>query len=256
MKRHPHSRSTAFRRLTGASEVTATVQYATADGTAAAPGDYAATSGTLTFAPGVTTQPITVLVNGDTAFEPNETFAVNLNTPTNATIATGSGTGTGTLLNDDAGTADVGITKTATGGAFFAGQQMTYAITVNNAGPNAANAVVVNDILPAGATFVSAIPSQGTCSGTTTITCSIGTIGNGGNATIALTITPNAPGPLSNTATVSDAPQPDPNPANDSSTSSVTVQPASAIPLFGDFTKILLAITSAIVGLYMTKKQS
>ncbi|HEV7485554.1 MAG TPA: Calx-beta domain-containing protein [Thermoanaerobaculia bacterium] len=238
--------------LTGASEVTATVQYATADGTAAAPGDYAATSGTLTFAPGVTTQPITVLVNGDTAFEPNETFAVNLNTPANATIATGSGTGT--ILNDDAGTVDLGITKTATGGAFFAGQPMTYTIAVNNAGPNAANAVAVTDILPAGATFVSAIPSQGTCSGTTTITCSLGVIANGSNATIALKITPNTPGPLSNTTTVSAAPQPDPNPANDSATSSVTVQPASAIPLFGDFTKILFAITSAIVGLYMMKK--
>jgi uncharacterized repeat protein (TIGR01451 family) len=238
--------------LTGASEVTATVQYATANGTAVAPGDYAATSGTLTFAPGVTTQPITVLVNGDTTFEAAETFAVNLNTPSNATIAAGSGTGT--IQNDDAGTADLGITKTPTGGAFFAGQQMTYTIVVNNAGPNAANTVAVTDVLPAGTTFVSAIPSQGTCSGTTTITCTLGVIANGGNATIALKITPNTPGPLSNTTTVSAAPQPDPNPANDSATSAVTVQPASAIPLFGDFTKVLFAITSAIVGLYMTKK--
>jgi uncharacterized repeat protein (TIGR01451 family) len=251
-----NSGTTAFTftvTLTGATEQPATVQYATAPGTAVAPSDFTATSGTLNFTPGVTTQPITVLVNGDTTFEPNENFTVNLTLPVNASITTG--TGTGTIQNDDAGTADVGITKTANGGAFFAGNPISYTITATNAGPNAANAVVVTDVLPAGATFGSATPSQGSCAGTTTVTCSLGVIANGGNATITLTFTPAAAGPLSNTATISDAPQPDPNPANDSATSAVTVQPATAIPLFGDLSKVLLAITSAIVGLYMMKKQ-
>jgi len=79
---------------------TVTVNFATADGSAFAGSDYVATSGTLTFAPGTTTQPVTVNVIGDTTPEPNETFFVNLSSPTNATIATG--TGTGTILNDDA----------------------------------------------------------------------------------------------------------------------------------------------------------
>jgi len=86
--------------LSAASASTVTVNYATADGTATAPGDYAATSGTLTFAPGVTTQTVTVNVVGDTTPEGNETFTVTLSAPTNATIA--SGTGTGTILDDDA----------------------------------------------------------------------------------------------------------------------------------------------------------
>jgi CSLREA domain-containing protein len=86
--------------LSAASASTVTVNYATADGTATAPSDYAATSGTLTFAPGVTTQTITVNVVGDTTPEPNETFTVNLSTPANATIA--AGTGTGTIVDDDA----------------------------------------------------------------------------------------------------------------------------------------------------------
>src|SRR5205085_9956557 len=72
----------------------------TADGTATAPGDYAATAGVLTFNPGVTTRTITVNVGGDTTVEPNETFSVNLSSPTNASIATA--TGTGTIVNDDA----------------------------------------------------------------------------------------------------------------------------------------------------------
>src|SRR5690606_37058422 len=79
--------------------VPVTVDYATADGTATAPGDYTATNGTLTFAPGETTKTIAVPVVGDTAIEPNETFFVNLSNPTNATIADGQGIGT--ITNDD-----------------------------------------------------------------------------------------------------------------------------------------------------------
>src|SRR5438034_311560 len=55
-----------------------TVTYATSNSSAVAPGDYAATSGALTFAPGVTTQTITVAVVGDAAVEGDESFTVNL----------------------------------------------------------------------------------------------------------------------------------------------------------------------------------
>src|SRR5207248_2979149 len=59
-----------------------------------------------------TTQTITVLVNGDTIDEVNETFTVNLSNPSNATIATG--TGTGTITDDDGPTIsinDVSVTE-------------------------------------------------------------------------------------------------------------------------------------------------
>jgi hypothetical protein len=86
--------------LSSASTSTVTVNYATADGTAtAADTDYVATNGSLTFAPGETSKSVTVLVNGDTKFEPDETFSVNLGSPTNASIT--AGTGTGTIQNDD-----------------------------------------------------------------------------------------------------------------------------------------------------------
>ena len=62
-----------------------TVAYATADGTATAGSDYAAKSGTLTFAANSTTaQTISVLVTGDNINEANETFSVNLSNPTRA----------------------------------------------------------------------------------------------------------------------------------------------------------------------------
>ena len=79
---------------------TVTIGFATANGTATAPADYASTAGTLTFAPGVTTQTITVPLVTDNVVEPNETFTVGLLTPVNATIA--DGTGQATITNDDA----------------------------------------------------------------------------------------------------------------------------------------------------------
>ena len=87
--------------LSAPSGKTVTVNYATANVflSATAGSDYAATSGTLTFSPGQTSQTIPVTVYGDTAVEPDEAFYVNLSAPTNATIARGQGVGT--ILNDD-----------------------------------------------------------------------------------------------------------------------------------------------------------
>jgi hypothetical protein len=79
---------------------TVTVHYSTADNTATTAGnDYQAGSGTLTFAPGVTSQTVTVAVNGDRLAEADESFFVNLDSPTAATIADGQGVGT--ILDDE-----------------------------------------------------------------------------------------------------------------------------------------------------------
>ena len=76
------------------------MNYATADATAQTPADYGAASGTLSFAPGVTSLQITVPVAGDVLDEVNETFNVNLSGATNATI--GDALGVGTITDDDA----------------------------------------------------------------------------------------------------------------------------------------------------------
>src|SRR6185369_14341809 len=68
--------------------------------TAKAGGDYVAASGVLTFAPGESSKSITVLVNGDTVNEPDETFVVNLAGETNATVSKRQGIAT--ITNDDA----------------------------------------------------------------------------------------------------------------------------------------------------------
>ena len=80
--------------LSAASAQTVTVQYATSNGTATAPTDYTAASGTLTIAAGRPTGAIDISVKGDTLNNPPETYNVILSNPTNATIATGTGIGT------------------------------------------------------------------------------------------------------------------------------------------------------------------
>ena len=77
-----------------------TVDFATADRSAIAPGDYTATSGTLTIPAGAMGGIVNVTVNADTAKESNETFVVKLgNASPNAYI--GNTPGVGTILNDD-----------------------------------------------------------------------------------------------------------------------------------------------------------
>ncbi|HWU71038.1 MAG TPA: Calx-beta domain-containing protein, partial [Pseudoxanthomonas sp.] len=85
--------------LSGASATAVTVDYATANGTATAGSDYAAGSGTLTFAPGVTTQTISVVINDDATDEPDETYTLGLSNAVAATIADNSGLGT--IVDDD-----------------------------------------------------------------------------------------------------------------------------------------------------------
>lgn len=112
--------------LSPASIQTVTVNYATADGTAKAPGDYAAKTGTLSFSPGQTTKTLTVAVRGDVLDEANETFVVNLSSPAGATVADAQGLCTitdndpvpGLTINNvsvtepDSGTVNVTLTVT------------------------------------------------------------------------------------------------------------------------------------------------
>jgi hypothetical protein len=86
--------------LSEASTSTVTVNYATANGSATAGSDYAAASGTVTFAPGETSKTVTVLVNGDRVGEPNETFTVNLSGATDGAVITDS-QGVGTIADDE-----------------------------------------------------------------------------------------------------------------------------------------------------------
>ena len=85
------------------SETPISFNFATANGTAisgnASPADYAARSGSVTFAPNQTSRTVTITVRGDATVEANETFTLNLSNVSGATLSRTSVTGT--ILNDD-----------------------------------------------------------------------------------------------------------------------------------------------------------
>lgn len=86
--------------LSAPSGVAVSAAYNTADGSATlADNDYQVASGNVSFTPGVTSQPVSVLVNGDLVTEANETFTVALSSLVGA--LPGVVSGTGTIQNDD-----------------------------------------------------------------------------------------------------------------------------------------------------------
>lgn len=98
--------------LSAASATPVTVAYTTADGTAKAGSDYTASSGTITFPAGVTTQQVNVAVIGDATVETDETFSLTLSAPQGAKLAQSSVSVA--IVNDDTAPSVVGgdITKT------------------------------------------------------------------------------------------------------------------------------------------------
>ena len=83
---------------------------------------------------------------------------------------------------------------------------LVYSLTVTNRGPNAATATQLTNHLPPNVTFVSAVPSQGSCSHNAgVVNCALGSVPNLGSATVQITIRPNGPGTLTNRANVASA---------------------------------------------------
>ena len=105
------------------------------------------------------------------------------------------------------------------------GSPLTYTIGVTNLGPDAGSNVTVTNTLPATVTLVSANASIGSCSGTTTVTCVLGSVDSGTNISIGIVVTPTAPGEITNTATVTAAGT-DPDGANNTASATTTVNAA------------------------------
>jgi uncharacterized repeat protein (TIGR01451 family) len=100
--------------------------------------------------------------------------------------------------------------------------KLVYNLTVVNNGPSSANNVSLTDTLPADTVFDGAVPSQGTCSGTATVTCAIGALGSGAIATVTITVKSKVTGSITNSATVT-ATEADSDTANNSATATTLV---------------------------------
>ena len=117
--------------MSTSSPQTVTVNYATANGTATAPGDFTATSGTLTFPSGTTSQTFTVPVVGDTTVEADETFTATLTNPSNATFTRSQATGT--ITNDEVPTLSINSASVTEGN--FGSTSANFTVTLSQASP-------------------------------------------------------------------------------------------------------------------------
>lgn len=131
--------------------------------------------------------------------------------------------------------ADISVTKTDDADPVDIGNDVTYTVTVSNAGPANTTNVTMTDALPAGATFVSATSSQGSCGPPSggLLTCSLGAIAAGGSATVQITVHPTALGTLIDKAHA-EADEPDPDLTNngDDETTEVVDRQAPAALCF------------------------
>ena len=97
--------------------------------------------------------------------------------------------------------ADLAVTVTDSPDPVVSGQNVTYTFSIRNQGPTYSSNTTLTDTLPPSLTFVSATSSQGTCSGTTAITCNLGTVQPDAVATVTVVAQAGAPGMITNGAT-------------------------------------------------------
>jgi uncharacterized repeat protein (TIGR01451 family) len=132
--------------------------------------------------------------------------------------------------------ADLSVTNTATPDPVLVGQQLTYTIVVDNAGPDPAGSATLTDELARGLSLVSATSTAGTCNSGPIVKCDLGAIAAGAPNDVTVTIVAavgnDALPSVSNTGSV-DSPD-DNNPANNDSNEVVTtVQPVADLALSG-----------------------
>jgi uncharacterized repeat protein (TIGR01451 family) len=136
-----------------------------------------------------------------------------------STTDTNGGNNSSTAVTTLTASADIAVTKSGPATA-AAGSDISYLISISNAGPSDAQSVSLTDTIPAATSFVSINQNTGpafNCSGTTTVTCTIATLAANASATFTLTVHVNSGGSIANTATGSSTTS-DPNSANNSST--------------------------------------
>ncbi len=119
--------------------------------------------------------------------------------------------------------ADLGLTKTVDDSTPNVGDTITFTITLTNSGPDEATGVQVLDPLPAGLSFVSDTPSQGTYDPSTGL-WSVGTVAVGSPQTLLILATVTSPAPQTNTATLAHSDQFDPNTTNNTASATETPQ--------------------------------
>lgn len=124
---------------------------------------------------------------------------------------------------DPAPSADLALTLTDAPDPVVVGANLVYQAVVVNRGPSPASAATLNLALPPNAIFVGASASQGSCSGAPALSCALGTIVSGAQATVTATVRPRTRGSLAASASVTAA-ELDPERGNNSASATTTVR--------------------------------
>src|SRR5439155_114558 len=106
--------------------------------------------------------------------------------------------------------ADLALAKGVSAATPNVGDQITFTITLSNTGPDTATTVVLTDLLPAGLTFVSAVPSLGDYASASGV-WTVGDVVSSASPTLILVARVDSPAPRTNTATISHSDQFDPD---------------------------------------------
>jgi fibro-slime domain-containing protein/uncharacterized repeat protein (TIGR01451 family) len=189
----------------GGSDGPATVSYATVNGTATAPSDYVAASGTITFKNGESSpKTVTIPIVNDAAIEGDETFRVVLSNPSGAALGSVPETVL-TIQDDDAPKLpELSASKTAElagdrdgDGAPSPGDELLYRITITNRGNGPASGVALNDLLREHTAVVpgSVTTSTGTIVSESPVRIEIGSLSPDQTVTASFRVTVDSPVP-------------------------------------------------------------
>jgi chorismate-pyruvate lyase len=114
---------------TGTASGTCAVNYATSNGTAVAPGDYTAASGTLTFTFNQTSQTVSVPTIDDATVESAETFSTALSSPTQGSALGSPSSATGTINDNDSGGTCSGLNYAVSDATITEGAPLVFTVT-------------------------------------------------------------------------------------------------------------------------------
>ena len=118
--------------------------------------------------------------------------------------------------------ADLAIAGQASAASVTLGGGIDYTLTATNLGPDPALSATVENVLPAGATFVKATTAAGSCTGSTTLTCELGTLAPGASVAVNVSATLGLAGTATDVASVH-APATDTSPADNQTSILATV---------------------------------
>ncbi len=171
----------------------------------------------------------------------NAAFSVANNTTINATVPSDAPTGAITVIAPAGSatsaqaftlnyTANLGLMVSNWPNPVVVGNQLLYTITILNSGPFASPGVTLTNTLPGSVNLIAATTTQGSLNtNANPVIGNLGQLGVGASLVVALTVSPQATGSITNTATVAGQ-HPDPAPANNSATTTTFVQP---LPILG-----------------------